>query len=135
MPFGARRCAGRAGVMQACYVVAWVSAAASSLGVRTGESVALIHRFERIVFGWDLQHDHVLHPAVRMGLDGAYSDHVDLMMAVHEADLPAGPAATPSAARRQGRRATAARASRSSTVATMSMTSGPMLSWLRSSDR
>jgi len=75
--------------MQACYVVAWVSAAASSLGVRTGESVALIHRFERIVFGWDLQHDHVLHPAVRMGLDGAYSDHVDLMMAVHEADLPA----------------------------------------------
>ena len=35
-----------------------------------GGLVALFHRFERIAFGWDLQYDHVLHPAVRMGLDG-----------------------------------------------------------------
>jgi glycerophosphoryl diester phosphodiesterase len=52
----------------------------------TGGLVALFHRFERIAFGWDLQYDHVLHPAVRMGLDGVYSDHVDLMMAILEAE-------------------------------------------------
>lgn len=46
----------------------------------TGGLVALFHRFDRIVFGWDLQYEHVLQPAVRMGLDGVYSDHVDVMM-------------------------------------------------------
>jgi glycerophosphoryl diester phosphodiesterase len=48
----------------------------------SGGLVALFHRFERIAFGWDLQYDHVLRPAVRMGLDGVYSDHVDVMMDV-----------------------------------------------------
>jgi glycerophosphoryl diester phosphodiesterase len=48
----------------------------------TGGLVAMFHRFERVAFGWDLQNDHVLHPAVRMGLDGVYSDHVDVMMRV-----------------------------------------------------
>ena len=48
----------------------------------SGGLVALFHRFERTAFGWDLQYDHVLHPAVRMGLDGVYSDHPDLMMQV-----------------------------------------------------
>jgi glycerophosphoryl diester phosphodiesterase len=52
----------------------------------TGGLVALFHRFERIAFGWDLQYDHVLHPAVRMGLDGVYSDHVDLMMEILAAE-------------------------------------------------
>jgi glycerophosphoryl diester phosphodiesterase len=52
----------------------------------TGGLVALFHRFDRITFGWDLQYDHVLHPAVRMGLDGVYSDHVDVMMAVLAAE-------------------------------------------------
>jgi glycerophosphoryl diester phosphodiesterase len=47
-----------------------------------GGLVALFHRFERIAFGWDLQYDHVLRPAVRMGLDGVYSDHADVMMQV-----------------------------------------------------
>jgi glycerophosphoryl diester phosphodiesterase len=47
-----------------------------------GGLVALFHRFERIAFGWDLQYDHVLRPAVRMGLDGVYSDHADVMMAI-----------------------------------------------------
>ena len=51
-----------------------------------GGLVALFHRFERIAFGWDLQYDHVLHPAVRMGLDGVYSDHVDVMMQVLSAE-------------------------------------------------
>jgi glycerophosphoryl diester phosphodiesterase len=52
----------------------------------TGGLVALFHRFDRVAFGWDLQYDHVLQPAVRMGLDGVYSDHVDLMMAVLAAE-------------------------------------------------
>jgi glycerophosphoryl diester phosphodiesterase len=54
-----------------------------------GGLVALFHRFERIAFGWDLQYDHVLHPAVRMGLDGVYSDHVDVMMQVLAAEYVA----------------------------------------------
>jgi glycerophosphoryl diester phosphodiesterase len=54
-----------------------------------GGLVALFHRFERIAFGWDLQYDHVLHPAVRMGLDGIYSDHVDVMMQVLSAEYVA----------------------------------------------
>ncbi len=52
----------------------------------TGGLVALFHRFERFAFAWDLQYDHVLHPAVRMGLDGLYSDHVDVMMEVLAAE-------------------------------------------------
>ena len=52
----------------------------------TGGLVALFHRFDRVAFGWDLQYDHVLHPAVRMGLDGVYSDHVDVMMAILAAE-------------------------------------------------
>jgi glycerophosphoryl diester phosphodiesterase len=54
-----------------------------------GGLVALFHRFDRIAFGWDLQYDHVLHPAVRMGLDGVYSDHVDVMMQVLAAEYVA----------------------------------------------
>ena len=46
----------------------------------TGGLTALFHRFERVAFGWDLQFDHVLRPAIRMGLDGVFSDHVDVMV-------------------------------------------------------
>lgn len=53
----------------------------------TGGLVALFHRFERVAFGWDLQFEHVLQPALRMGLDGVYSDHVDLMIDVYRAEL------------------------------------------------
>lgn len=45
-----------------------------------GGLVALVHRFGRIAFGWDMQFEHVLRPALRMGLDGVFSDHVDVMM-------------------------------------------------------
>lgn len=45
-----------------------------------GGLVALFHRFGRTAFSWDLQHDHVLRPAFRMGIDGVYSDHVDRMV-------------------------------------------------------
>ena len=52
-----------------------------------GGLVALFHRFERIAFGWDMQFEQVLRPALRMGLDGVYSDFVDRMMDAYRAEL------------------------------------------------
>jgi len=52
-----------------------------------GGLVVLFHRFERIAFGWDMQHEDVLRPAFRMGLDGVYSDHVDRMLDAYRAEL------------------------------------------------
>ena len=46
----------------------------------TGGLVTLFHRFERIAFGWDMQFEHMLRPAIRMGIDGVFSDHVDVMV-------------------------------------------------------
>ena len=48
----------------------------------SGGLVALFHRFERVAFGWDLQFDHHLQTAIRMGPDAVYSDHVDVMQEV-----------------------------------------------------
>lgn len=45
-----------------------------------GGLVALFHRFERTAFSWDLQHEHLLRPAFRMGIDAVYSDYVDRMV-------------------------------------------------------
>ena len=45
-----------------------------------GGLVALFHRFNLYAFGWDLQFDDQLETAFRMGLDGVFSDHVDIMM-------------------------------------------------------
>lgn len=45
----------------------------------TGGLAVLFHRFERYAFGWDLQQPRHLVAALRMGLDGLYSDHVDRM--------------------------------------------------------
>jgi glycerophosphoryl diester phosphodiesterase len=45
-----------------------------------GGLVALFHRFERFTLAWDLQFEHVLRSAIRMGIDGVFSDHVDLMV-------------------------------------------------------
>ena len=45
-----------------------------------GGLVSLFHRFELVAFGWDLQYDHKLQTAFRMGLDAVYSDHTDIMM-------------------------------------------------------
>ncbi|MGI9643860.1 MAG: glycerophosphodiester phosphodiesterase [Ilumatobacteraceae bacterium] len=44
-----------------------------------GGLVALFHRFDRYAFCWDLQHEHQLRDAFRMGVDAVYSDHVDVM--------------------------------------------------------
>ena len=52
-----------------------------------GGLVALFHRFDRVAFAWDLQFDHELRPAFRMGIDGVYSDHVDRMLAAFAAEL------------------------------------------------
>jgi glycerophosphoryl diester phosphodiesterase len=52
-----------------------------------GGLVTLFHRFERIAFGWDMQIEPVLRPALRMGLDGVYSDYVDRMMDSYRAEL------------------------------------------------
>ena len=52
-----------------------------------GGLVALFHRFQVITFGWDMQDEHVLRPAFRMGLDGVYSDWVDRMMDAYRNEL------------------------------------------------
>ena len=53
----------------------------------TGGLVALFHRFGLVAFGWDLQHEHDLRPALRMGLDAVYSDHVDVMTDAFTAEI------------------------------------------------
>lgn len=52
-----------------------------------GGLVALFHRFDRTAFSWDLQFEHHLRPAYRMGIDGVYSDHVDRMYEAFRAEL------------------------------------------------
>ena len=52
-----------------------------------GGLVALFHRFERVAFGWDMQFEEVLRPALRMGLDGVFSDFVDRMMDAYRAEV------------------------------------------------
>jgi len=44
-----------------------------------GGLVVLFHRFGRLAFGWDQQHDHEIEAGIRMGLDAVYSDHVDTL--------------------------------------------------------
>ena len=48
----------------------------------TGGLTTLFHRFERVAFGWDAQHERVLRELLRMGIDGVYSDWVDRMVDV-----------------------------------------------------
>jgi glycerophosphoryl diester phosphodiesterase len=55
----------------------------------SGGLVALFHRFERVAFGWDMQDPHVLSAALRMGLDGVYSDWVDRMVDAYQAEIGA----------------------------------------------
>lgn len=53
----------------------------------TGGTVALFHRFDRVAFGWDMQEPHILHAALRMGLDGIYSDWIDRMIEAYNAEV------------------------------------------------
>jgi glycerophosphoryl diester phosphodiesterase len=52
-----------------------------------GGLATLFHRFNRACFGWDMQFEHILRPALRMGLDGVFSDHVDRMVDAFVAEL------------------------------------------------
>jgi glycerophosphoryl diester phosphodiesterase len=45
----------------------------------TGGLTTLFHRFKRLAFGWDAQHERVLTALLAMGIDAVYSDHVDRM--------------------------------------------------------
>ena len=53
----------------------------------TGGLTTLFHRFERVAFAWDLQFEHLLRNIVRMGIDGVFSDHVDVMVDALRAEL------------------------------------------------
>jgi glycerophosphoryl diester phosphodiesterase len=46
----------------------------------TGGLTTLFHRFERVTFGWDAQHERILQALLRMGIDGVYSDWVERMV-------------------------------------------------------
>lgn len=46
----------------------------------TGGLTTLFHRFDRYTFAWDAQFDRVIREVVRMGIDGIFSDHVDVLM-------------------------------------------------------
>ena len=52
-----------------------------------GGLVALFHRFERTAFSWDLQFEHHLQSAYRMGIDGVYSDFVDRMVDMFRTEI------------------------------------------------
>lgn len=58
----------------------------------SGGLVALFHRFGVLAFGWDMQFEHVLRPALRMGLDGVFSDHVDVMVDAFRLEIGSTPA-------------------------------------------
>lgn len=53
----------------------------------SGGLAALCHRFELVAFSWDLQFEHTLRPALRMGIDGVISDHVDRMVDAFAAEI------------------------------------------------
>jgi glycerophosphoryl diester phosphodiesterase len=46
----------------------------------TGGLTTLFHRFERLAFAWDAQHERVLAGLLQMGVDGVYSDWVERMV-------------------------------------------------------
>lgn len=46
----------------------------------TGGLTTLFHRFGRLAFGWDAQHERIITSLHRMGIDGIYSDHVDRLV-------------------------------------------------------
>lgn len=46
----------------------------------TGGLTTLFHRFGRLAFGWDAQHERIIGNLHRMGIDGIYGDHVDRLV-------------------------------------------------------
>jgi glycerophosphoryl diester phosphodiesterase len=56
----------------------------------SGGLVALFHRFELDALGWDAQFPRTIAALVHAGIDGVYSDHVDVLMANLTDPPPAG---------------------------------------------
>lgn len=55
----------------------------------TGGMTTLFHRFERLAFGWDAQHQREVAELLAMGIDAVYGDHVDrLAEALRSAGYP-----------------------------------------------
>lgn len=52
-----------------------------------GGLVTLMHRFNVQAFGWDAQFPAALSNGFRMGLDAIFSDHVDRMVEVYDAEI------------------------------------------------
>lgn len=52
-----------------------------------GGRAVMCHRFGLNAFGWDIQQPDAMETALRMGLDGVYSDHVDMMVDVYQSTL------------------------------------------------
>lgn len=48
----------------------------------TGGLVTLVHRFGLLAFGWDAQFERTLTELFDCGIDGVFSDHVDVMVDV-----------------------------------------------------
>jgi len=46
----------------------------------SGGLTTLFHRFGRLTFGWDAQHERMVLELLDMGIDAVYSNHVDRMM-------------------------------------------------------
>jgi len=59
----------------------------------TGGLTTLVHRFGRLAFGWDAQHRRQLDAVLRMGIDGVFSDHVDVMVDAVAGRRPGDPGA------------------------------------------
>lgn len=56
----------------------------------SGGMVALYHRFRRLAFGWDAQHERVMRALLLAGIDGVFSDHVDRLVDVATELAPTG---------------------------------------------
>jgi glycerophosphoryl diester phosphodiesterase len=52
-----------------------------------GGLVALFHRFGLLAFSWDLQFEHQLRPALRMGIDAVFCDDPDVMVDAFAAEI------------------------------------------------
>ena len=52
-----------------------------------GGLVTIMHRFKVQAFGWDAQFPAALSNGLRMGLDAIYSDHVDRLVEVYDAEI------------------------------------------------
>lgn len=54
-----------------------------------GGRVVMCHRFGLNAFGWDIQYTEAMESGLLMGLDGVYSDHVDMMVDAYASTIGA----------------------------------------------